>query len=145
VPPALLTLEVTETGIMTDPARTIGVLRQLAAQGIRLSIDDFGTGQSSFGRLADLPIAEVKIDKHFVRDFSKASNRAVVQSIIDLGRNLGLGVVAEGIEDQATFDVLADLGCDVAQGYFIQRPLPGDWLTTWLQTEKAGAVRTSEG
>ncbi len=144
VPAGLLTLEVTETGIMTDPARTVGVLRQLASVGVRLSIDDFGTGQSSFGRLADLPIAEVKIDKCFIRDFTKASNRAVVQSIIDLGRNLGLGVVAEGIEDAASYDVLADMGCDTGQGYFIQRPLPGDWLTTWLQATKQAAVRHRE-
>jgi EAL domain-containing protein (putative c-di-GMP-specific phosphodiesterase class I) len=129
-------LEVTETGIMTDPARTVGVLRQLASVGIRLSIDDFGTGQSSFGRLADLPIAEVKIDKCFIRDLSKRSNRAVVQSIIDLGRNLNMGVVAEGIEDVETYDVLTNLGCATGQGYFIQRPLPGDWLTTWMQASK---------
>ena len=129
---------------MTDPARTVGVLRQLASVGIRLSIDDFGTGQSSFGRLADLPIAEVKIDKCFIRDFSKASNRAVVQSIIDLGRNLSLGVVAEGIEDAQSYDVLANMGCDTGQGYFIQRPLPGDWLTTWLQATKQTAVRHRE-
>jgi EAL domain-containing protein (putative c-di-GMP-specific phosphodiesterase class I) len=111
-----------------------------------LAIDDFGTGYSSLAYLKRLPIHEVKIDRSFVRDLlSKAADRAIVRSTIELGHNLGLVAVAEGVEDQATFELLGVLGCDVAQGYHIGRPLPaaelaGRWTST---SQPAGGLLTA--
>ena len=124
VNPRRLTLEVTETHVMADPARTISVLEQLSALGPRLSVDDFGTGYSSLAYLQRLPVDEVKIDKFFVLSMADDNGaEAIVRSVLDLARNLGLHSVAEGVEDRAAFDRLTALGCAEAQGYFMSRPI----------------------
>jgi diguanylate cyclase (GGDEF)-like protein/PAS domain S-box-containing protein len=131
--PDWLSFEITECMLMTNPDHTIPLLRQLDALGIRLSIDDFGTGYSSLAHLARLPVSEIKIDRSFVADMeTNATNMLVVRSIVDLAHNLGLRVVAEGVERPETLDYLARLGCDEAQGYLIARPLPPPALAAWL-------------
>jgi diguanylate cyclase (GGDEF)-like protein len=126
-------LEITESTIMADPDVVRSVLDDLSAIGLRLSIDDFGTGYSSLAYLKDLPVNEVKIDRSFVSGMAEGSRDAViVRSTIDLGHHLGLQVVAEGVEDAPTLERLAELGCDLAQGYGISRPLPAPKLTEWL-------------
>ena len=135
VPASHLTLEVTESSVMTDPARAIAVLHALHALGVHLSVDDFGTGYSSLAYLQRLPVHEVKIDKSFVRDLAVAAgDGAIVRAIVDLGHNLGLRVVAEGVEDARSLALLREIGCDTAQGYLVSRPLPPDRLLTWLST-----------
>jgi EAL domain-containing protein (putative c-di-GMP-specific phosphodiesterase class I) len=142
VPPTALTLEITESSIMADPARSIGVLNRLADLGIMLSIDDFGTGYSSLSYLKKLPVGEVKVDRSFVMNMSADPDDAViVRSTIDLAGNLGLRVVAEGVEDQATWDQLTLLGCDAAQGYFLGRPMPVLQLDRWLAAQGHQALR----
>ena len=122
VDPDRLLLEVTESRLMSDPERSVQILSQLQALGVALSIDDFGTGYSSLAYLQRLAVDELKIDKSFTLGLVEASNAAIVRSTIELGHNLGLRVVAEGVEDQASADTLADMGCDILQGYFIGRP-----------------------
>jgi diguanylate cyclase (GGDEF)-like protein len=135
VPAARLTLEVTESSVMTDPTRAIAVLHALNGLGVHLSVDDFGTGYSSLAYLQRLPVHEVKIDKSFVRDLAVAAgDGAIVRAIVDLGHNLGLTVVAEGVEDARSLAVLRELGCDTAQGYLVSRPMPVDRLLVWLST-----------
>src|SRR3954447_13226499 len=137
LPASVLTLEVTETTIMADPSRTLHVLRMLADIGIDLSIDDFGTGYSSLAYLRRLQADELKIDKSFVMGMSRNSNDAViVRSTIELGHNLGLRMVAEGVEDAETWTLLRGLGCDVVQGYHLSRPLPPAAITDWLADHK---------
>ncbi|HVA88664.1 MAG TPA: GGDEF domain-containing phosphodiesterase, partial [Chloroflexota bacterium] len=132
VAPESLELEITESAVMQDPTRAIGLLRRLHEMGIRLSIDDFGTGYSSLAYLNRLPVDEVKIDKSFVLDLGRTGDGATIaRSIIDLGHNLGLVVVAEGVEDAATYRLLAGMACDLAQGYYLSRPIPADQLTDW--------------
>jgi diguanylate cyclase (GGDEF)-like protein len=132
VAPALI-LEITETQMMADPSRTAVVLERLAAVGAQISIDDFGTGYSSLSYLHRLPVNEVKIDKSFVLTMiSDDANAKIVRSIIDLGAKLNLRVVAEGVEDGITWDTLASLGCDIAQGFFLSRPIPAERLTPWM-------------
>ena len=135
IPPASLVIEITESSLMADAARAMDVLGRLRGMGVSVSIDDFGTGYSSLAYLKRLPVNELKIDKSFVAHIASDHNdAAIVRSTIGLAHDLGLSVVAEGIEDQQTLEFLADLGCDVAQGYFISRPLPvvalGDWLAS---------------
>ena len=133
VPPECLELEITESAIMADPVRALAVLTRLDAMGVRLSIDDFGTGYSSLAYLKQLPVDTLKIDKSFVMGLAKDGNDAViVHSTIDLAHNLGLKVVAEGVEDQQAWDMLYDWGCDTAQGYFMSRPLAAADFMTWL-------------
>ncbi|GAA3173216.1 EAL domain-containing protein [Blastococcus jejuensis] len=128
-----LTLEVTEGSVMVDPTRSVAVLRRLRDLGVRLSVDDFGTGYSSLSYLQRLPVQEVKIDRSFVAALhSGAENVAIVRAIITLGRNLGLEVVAEGVEDQATWDLLTSLDCDLVQGWHLARAMPIDDLLPWL-------------
>ncbi len=130
VPASALVLEVTETGIMTDPTRAVQVLAMLRQLGVQLAVDDFGTGYSSLAYLRRLDVDELKIDKSFVMDLaSQAEDAMIVRSTVELGHNLGLRVVAEGVEDQAATDMLRGWGCDVLQGYLISRPLAeGDVL-----------------
>ncbi len=131
--PAWLRLELTESALMADTERTVDVLARLAALGPRLAVDDFGSGYSSLAYLKKLPVDELKIDKGFVREMATdATDAAIVASTVALGHALGLRVVAEGIENRATWELLAGMGCDVAQGYHIARPLPPDALTRWL-------------
>jgi diguanylate cyclase (GGDEF)-like protein/PAS domain S-box-containing protein len=134
-----LTLEVTETAIMADPVRAKAVLSELREAGIHLSMDDFGIGQSSLSYLKELPISKMKIDKSFVMDFEQPRNVAVVRSAIDMGRNMGLQVTAEGIEHEATYHALREFGCHLGQGYFFSRPLAIDKLLPWLGESRFGA------
>jgi diguanylate cyclase (GGDEF)-like protein len=137
VAPRWLTLEVTESSVMADPQRAIGLLEQLHAMGVRLSVDDFGTGYSSLSYLKRLPVDEVKIDRGFVIGLNSSSeDYAIVRSIIDLGNNLGLEVVAEGVEDQETSDLLTAMGCTRVQGWHVGRPMPVDQATSWLMERR---------
>jgi diguanylate cyclase len=124
VPPSKLIVEVTETALLTDPARAGGVLNELAQAGVRISIDDFGRGHTSLGYLSELPINELKIDRSFVTDMcTNDAHAAIVRSVVELGHNLSMQVVAEGIEDSEVLSALRDLHCDLAQGYHITRPI----------------------
>jgi CheY-like chemotaxis protein len=118
---------------MADPARAIAVLHRLADLGVRLSVDDFGTGYSSLSYLRTLPVHEVKIDRSFVHRLAAGTHEAaIVQSVIDLGHHLGLTIVAEGVEDQLSWNLLLEQGCDQVQGYLLSRPLPSGQLLNWL-------------
>ena len=133
VPPSRLELEITESAIMADPARAIRVLRELCDMGIRLALDDFGVGQSSLAYLKRLPISDIKIDRSFVIGMVEdESDAVIVQSTIELGRNLGKRVVAEGVETQAAHDALVQMGCDLAQGFLMSRPLEGSQIPVWV-------------
>jgi diguanylate cyclase (GGDEF)-like protein len=134
VPPSALTLEITETSLMEDPDRAIVAMRRLRELGVSLSVDDLGTGYSSLSYLLRLPVDEVKIDRSFLPDLADDPDaRAVVGAIVELGHRLGRRVVAEGVEDEATWRHLRDIGCDAAQGYWMSRPLPGDRIPAWLE------------
>ncbi len=138
LPPQALGIEITETMLVLDPNRTVEVLARLQQLGVRISLDDYGTGWSSLQYLSRLPVDELKIDRSFVRELtSSRAGSSIVESTVDLARKLGLTTVAEGVETVEMWDRLAKLGCDVAQGYFISRPLPADELEAWL----AGADR----
>ncbi len=147
LPASLLKLEVTESAIMFDPAGAARVLRELADLGIDISIDDFGAGYTSLGQLKSLPVTEFKIDKSFVMNMYKDSNDAlIVHSVVDLGHNLGLTVVAEGVENPAALEQLATYGCDAAQGYHLCRPVSADAFDDWRSAYVEGirlAARTS--
>jgi diguanylate cyclase (GGDEF)-like protein len=143
VQPGQLELEVTETTILADPFRVRQVLNRLNEMGLRLAIDDFGTGYSSLAYLKNLPVHTIKIDRSFVMGMCEdASDATIVRSTIDLGRNLGLGVVAEGIETQEVWDALRADGCSLAQGYFISRPASAEYLEPILEER---ALRTRDG
>ncbi|MBA1443770.1 MAG: EAL domain-containing response regulator [Chromatiales bacterium] len=129
-----VTLEVTETTLMQELIKSLDILTRLRMKRIKLSIDDFGTGYSSLQQLHRIPFSEMKIDKSFVmRATSDKEALAIVKMTILLGHELGMKVVAEGIENQETWDLLSDLGCDVAQGYFIAKPMPGRQLPEWVR------------
>jgi diguanylate cyclase (GGDEF)-like protein len=131
--PQCLGIEITETMLVLDPNRTIEVLGRLHEMGVRISLDDFGTGYSSLRYLQRLPVDELKIDRSFIRGLRGSdTDTSIVEATLTLARNLGLTTVAEGVECAATWEQLARLGCDIAQGYFISRPLPADELEVWL-------------
>ncbi len=132
LPPAALTLEITETAAIEDSALAEHVLRALDELGVGLAVDDFGTGHSSLVRLAHFPICELKIDRSFVMEMHTAT-RPIVATSIQLAHALGLRVVAEGVEDADALETLCELGCDLAQGYFISRPVPEDAFAAWLR------------
>lgn len=141
VRPELLVLEVTETAVVTEPLRAQQSLKRLAALGIRISIDDFGAGYTSLGQLKTLPVSELKIDRSFVTRMTEEGRDAlIVRSVIDLGHNLGLTIVAEGVEDEEAFTALTGLSCDIAQGYYITRPMTAEALdasTSWSRRRDA--------
>ncbi len=140
VPPGRLTFELTESALIDT--ETPGLLARLQDMDQQLSIDDFGTGYSSLLYLQQLPVAEIKADKSFVTTLASVDDDAViVRSIIDLAHNLGVEVVAEGVEDEETMNLLIDYGCDAAQGYFFSRPVPGGELTGWLESSSFGLAR----
>ena len=129
-----LCLEITESAIMDDPERAQNTLRRLSAQGFKLSIDDFGTGYSSLAYLKQLPVSELKIDKSFVMGMEKdESDAKIVRSTIDLAHNLGLRVVAEGVENALIMERLRELECDEAQGYFMSKPVPAPEMLAWRE------------
>jgi diguanylate cyclase (GGDEF)-like protein/PAS domain S-box-containing protein len=134
VPPELLEFEITESAIMANPLRAMNTLTQLSTMGIGLSIDDFGTGYSSLIYLKQLPVDEIKIDKSFVIDMMENNeDLVIVRSTIDLAHNMGRQVVAEGVESEEVLKLLIELGCDMAQGYYISRPITANIITQWLQ------------
>jgi diguanylate cyclase (GGDEF)-like protein len=142
VPAGRLTLEVTEGSVMADPARAVAILHELRDLGVRLSVDDFGTGYSSLSYLKRLPVHEVKVDRSFVTGLrEEGEDVAIVRAIVDLGRHLGLEVVAEGIEDQPTWELLASMDCDLVQGWHLSRPMPTGEFLPWLATRESGTTR----
>ena len=145
VPARVLELELTEAALMSDPARAATVLADLHALGVGLSIDDFGTGWTSLGALGQLPVDEIKIDRSFVVGMGHdIGDVAVVRSAIDLARNLGVRVVAEGVADEQVRRRLAALGCDLGQGYLFSAPVPGDALGAWASARAAAAAAIAE-
>jgi diguanylate cyclase len=138
VDPSRLYVEITETALMTDPERAAVVLQDLHRAGIRISIDDFGTGQTSLSYLSALPIDEIKIDLSFISDMTvSVGHHAIVRSIVDLGHNLGLHVVGEGVESDEIASALTATGCEVAQGYLYARPMPAEGLSDWIVSREA--------
>jgi EAL domain-containing protein (putative c-di-GMP-specific phosphodiesterase class I) len=147
------TLEITESVIMEDPERALETARQLHEMGFSLSIDDFGTGYSSLSMIKMLPVAELKIDRSFVMNMvTDAEDMAIVRSVINLAHNMGLLVVAEGVESAEALELLAEMGCDVAQGYHLCKPVPAVQMEEWLARRQdsnnqsgAAALRSGEG
>ncbi len=143
LPGEALECEVSETTVMSDPQRVTEVLASLRALGVRLSLDDFGTGHASLAYLKQLPLDQVKIDRAFVTTMADDDGDAViVRSTIDLARNLGLEVVAEGVESESVLEALVDLRCSSAQGFYLSRPLPSAELAVWL-SNRSTTPRTS--
>jgi EAL domain-containing protein (putative c-di-GMP-specific phosphodiesterase class I)/ActR/RegA family two-component response regulator len=133
VPTARIIFELTETRAMESPAAALEMLTRMRVKGFHLSIDDFGIGHSSMRQLVRMPFTEIKLDRSFVISAADSSeSRAVVKSMVDLGRSLGLTSVAEGVEDARTFALLRKMGCDFAQGYWIGRPMAGDAVPGWI-------------
>ncbi|SNX98063.1 diguanylate cyclase/phosphodiesterase [Geodermatophilus sabuli] len=146
VPAGALVLEVTESLLMEDRERAVRVLARLRDAGVGVSIDDYGTGYSSLAYLAELPVTELKLDRTFVADLTASPRAAaIVTSTLRLAHALGLTLVAEGAEDQATVDALAALGCDVVQGYHLSRPLPPEQLAAWADRWDVPAGTTGRG
>jgi EAL domain-containing protein (putative c-di-GMP-specific phosphodiesterase class I) len=134
ISPHRLELEITESSVMNDPRRSLINLTRIKELGVRLSIDDFGAGYSSLAYLTKLPVKGLKIDKSFVQNMAtERDNAVIVKSIVDLGHNLGLKVVAEGVETRETVEILRAFKCDEAQGYYFSRPIPGDKVPPWLR------------
>jgi EAL domain-containing protein (putative c-di-GMP-specific phosphodiesterase class I) len=137
--PDWLLLEITETALVTDAVRAATVLAQLSAAGHRLSLDDFGQGYTSLSQLSELPLNELKIDKSFVMSMGHSPTAAaIVRSVIDLGHNLGMKVVAEGVEDADAVTTLKGLGCDITQGFTFSRPIPAEQVAPWIAEHRAG-------
>ncbi|MST33094.1 EAL domain-containing protein [Acidimicrobiaceae bacterium USS-CC1] len=132
IDPGGIILELTESSVMVDAERAEEVLEQIHQLGIRIAVDDFGTGYSSLSRLSRLSVSEIKIDKSFVSNMLSSKTEAIVVATIELARNLGQVVTAEGVEDRATWDRLLDLGCECVQGYYLSRPMPAAVATSWL-------------
>ncbi|MDQ1711230.1 MAG: hypothetical protein QOE45_680 [Frankiaceae bacterium] len=146
IDPGRLTLELTESSIVSDPARASELLSALSARGVRVSVDDFGTGYSSLSHLARLPVSEVKVDKSFVQRMrTDARDAAIVRSVVRLADELDMSVVAEGVEDEETAEELRRVGCDLLQGYHYSRPVPLAALLVWLAARQAPAKLRSLG
>jgi diguanylate cyclase (GGDEF)-like protein len=138
--PGSLIVEITETALLTDVERARENLVRMAAAGVPISVDDFGRGQTSLGYLSRLPLHELKIDRGFVTDLLRdEAHEAIVRSVVELSHNLGFVVVAEGVEDIATLERLRSLGCDLAQGYVLARPMPAADVAPWLAARRASA------
>jgi EAL domain-containing protein (putative c-di-GMP-specific phosphodiesterase class I) len=145
LPTAALRLELTERVLMSDPTRVGDTLAAMERLGVRLSLDDFGTGYSSLVLLQRLPVSEIKVDRSFVKRITTSPDDAkIVRSIVDLAHALGIEAVAEGVETEEVWDLLEDLGCDSAQGWYVSRPLPADRATEWLlrHPSRSRALRT---
>jgi len=137
ISPQWLSFEVTESALMNNPERSLRTLERLRELGISLAVDDYGTGYSSLAMLKSLPVQDLKIDKSFVLNLAEGSDDAViVKSTIELAHNMGLKVIAEGVENAVSLEWLRALGCDTAQGYFISRPIAALDLETWLQANR---------
>lgn len=137
IDPSTVILEVTEGAMMMNPRKSLEILSEFHDLGVGLSIDDFGTGYSSLAYLKDLPAHELKIDKSFVTNMAhQKKDEIIVKAAIDLAHTLGLKIVAEGVEDEKTLDLLTGMGCDYAQGYFMAKPMKCDQLMEWMQESK---------
>ncbi len=142
--PDQLTLEITESAMMEDPNKSLQILKTLRSEGVSISIDDFGTGYSSLSYLKNLPVNELKIDKSFVLNMMEDEGDAkIVKSVIDLAHNFDLAVVAEGVENQESLDQLAEMDCDLAQGFYIARPMPFEEFQKWLDSSSWGKRATA--
>ncbi|MDJ0838273.1 MAG: EAL domain-containing protein [Acidobacteriota bacterium] len=145
MPANRLVLEITESAMMEDPNQARSILMNLSNMGVRLAIDDFGTGYSSLAYLKNLPVDEIKIDKSFVLDMDKdADDAIIVKSTVDLGHTLGLSVVAEGVEAERHWQMLRELNCDYAQGYYMSRPKPAEDLAVWMGESRWGLGASKE-
>jgi EAL domain-containing protein (putative c-di-GMP-specific phosphodiesterase class I) len=145
VDPARLTFEVTESGAMADPSKTMEILTRMRLKGFELSIDDFGTGYSSLVQLYDLPFSELKIDRSFVADIERQEDaNVIVRTLIDLAHNLSLQACAEGVETQAEWRRLMEFGCDRMQGYLFGRPMPAEDIAGWLESWPARCKEMSQ-
>jgi EAL domain-containing protein (putative c-di-GMP-specific phosphodiesterase class I) len=146
MPPECLMIEITEGQSITEKLQVLETLARLRLARVNLAIDDFGTGYSSLGRLHSLPFSELKIDKSFVMDTpNDPRQKLIVRAIAQLGRSLGMTVVAEGVSSREAWDLAKSVGCDIAQGYYVSRPLPAETLTEWLYSRdipKASSART---
>jgi len=137
VKPSALIIELTETAVMTDSNRALSILLELAAEGVKVSVDDFGTGYSSLANLKKLPVHEIKIDRSFVIDMNENNNEAIiVRSTVDLAHNMNMKVTAEGVETEYTWGLLRSYGCDMAQGFYLARPMPGKDFLAWAQNAR---------
>ncbi len=135
IKPEWLIFEITESAVMAEPDRALETLNKLHKMGIQISLDDFGAGYSSLAYLKKLPVSEIKIDKSFIKDMElDASDTVIVRSTVALGHNLGMQVVAEGVEDLEVWELLTALGCDSSQGYYMSRPMSAEALNEWLLT-----------
>jgi EAL domain-containing protein (putative c-di-GMP-specific phosphodiesterase class I) len=133
LPPECLELELTESCLMSDPSQASALLREIRELGVRIAIDDFGTGYSSLTYLHEFPLNALKIDKNFVQSVGSSDRGGPISKmIIGLGQNLGLEVIAEGVETEAQLEYMREHGCDVAQGYLYARPESPEDLTAWL-------------
>jgi EAL domain-containing protein (putative c-di-GMP-specific phosphodiesterase class I) len=142
LPSDRLTLEITESIVLSDADRALGLLADLRELGVRLSLDDFGTGYSSLTHLSELPIQQLKVDRSFVSQVHIAGrDRAIVAAVADLAHHLDLEVVAEGIETPETADLLADLGCRLGQGHFFAMSMAAELLPIWIATRPTGMAR----
>ena len=145
MPVSQLEMEITETAIMTGATQAVICIKRLNDLGLQIAIDDFGTGYSSMSRLKEFLVAQIKIDKSFVKDMAVNHNDAViVRSTVELGHSLGMKVIAEGVEDKATWDELKSLGCDSAQGYYMSRPLTVEKFQLWLSESRWGYPKLDE-
>jgi EAL domain-containing protein (putative c-di-GMP-specific phosphodiesterase class I)/CheY-like chemotaxis protein len=141
ISPANLTIEITETGLIKELARTLDILTRLRIKQVKLSIDDFGTGYAMMQQLKTIPATELKIDRSFVQEMSgNDRDRIMVQKTIEMGHELGMQVLGEGVETQEQLDILRLYGCDSVQGYFFSRPLPAAKMVSWLKTYRSGLV-----
>lgn len=138
LPTSALIIELTETAVMTDSNRALSILLALAQEGVKVSVDDFGTGYSSLANLKKLPVHEIKIDRSFVIDMNENNNESViVRSTIDLAHNMNMSVTAEGVETEFTWSLLRGYGCDMAQGFFLARPMPGKDFIAWAESARS--------
>jgi EAL domain-containing protein (putative c-di-GMP-specific phosphodiesterase class I) len=141
VSPANVTVEITESGLIKELSRTLDILTRLRMKQVKLSIDDFGTGYAMMQQLRNIPATELKIDRSFVMEMCVSDrDRIMVQKTIEMGHELGMHVIAEGVETREQLDLLRTEGCDSVQGYFFSRPLPPEVLVGWLETYRSGLV-----
>jgi EAL domain-containing protein (putative c-di-GMP-specific phosphodiesterase class I) len=133
IPPARLKLEVTESAVLHDLGETVAKLQQLRQHGFKIALDDFGTGYSSLSHLRELPLDELKIDRAFVEELDRNVEHTLVESMIAIGKHMGLSVVAEGVETEIQRQQLATMGCACFQGYLLSRPLPEAEFLAWIR------------
>jgi EAL domain-containing protein (putative c-di-GMP-specific phosphodiesterase class I) len=139
VSPVNVTIEITETGLIEELGRTLDILARLRMKEVKLSIDDFGTGYATMQQLKNIPATELKVDKSFVENMqSSDQDRILVRKTIEMGHELGMRVIAEGVERPEQLEILRQNGCDGAQGYLFSRPLPPEGLVSWLEEYRAG-------